>query len=339
MPACITILTLSAAVAHAGVPLGACCNLAAQTCVDDVPDTACTASGESWFEGLACCEIDCVDAAAGFDASGVALWSRIPVEDFPDDPITGPQTRANEMWGYVSPSGREYAILGLERGAAFVDVTDPQCPVIVAYIEGQGINTIWRDMATFGPYAYIVTDGGGVGLQIVDMTNIDAGVVTLVNTTDLGAGFVDAHNVFVNADTGFLYLCIPNLSAGQGLTVVDLTDPVNPTVAGSWIDTAPGVRCHDVQVVTYTQGPNAGREIAFCFAEDDGLKIADVTDKANMFTVATLVYPNTTYTHQGWLTEDRSFLFIGDELDELQDPDLQVATIGPAGENLVRYAI
>lgn len=297
---------------------GACCDTATGNCTDDVLPDGCVGPNEDFLPATRCCELEC-GGDGGFSASGVALLSNIPVEDFPDDPIAGPQTLANEVWGYLSPSGREYAILGLWKGAAFVEVTDPLNPVIVGYVSGGGVNQVWRDMATFGEHAYIVSDGAGIGLQVVDLTGIDGGVIT-DTVTDLGVGYSRAHNVYVNPDSGFLYLCIPNLNGGNGLSVVSLSDPAHPVIAGFWTDTDPGVRCHDVQVVSYTSGPYTGREIAFCFAEDDGIRIVDVTDKANMFRMSSLVYPTTTYTHQGWLSDDRQFLFIGDELDELNNP-------------------
>ncbi len=298
--------------------LGSCCVALSGTCTDGVAAENCAAPGQSFTLFGQCCELECRDPLGPeFDSSGVQLLSRVTLEDFaafngtPGDPHTG-----NEVWGYTSPSGREYALMGTTTGTGFVDLTDPMSPVIVAFINNGGVDTIWRDMDVFGQHAYVVTDGVGVGLQIIDLTNIDAGVVTFVKTTDLGLSFVDAHNVSVNASSGFLYLSIPNLNGGLGLTAVSLADPLNPVVVGTWTDTTPGVRCHDVQVVTYTSGPNAGREIAFCFAEDDGLKIVDVTNKASMFTVSTLAYPTRRYCHQGWATGDGQFVIFNDELDE-----------------------
>ena len=40
----------------------------------------------------------------------------------------------NDCWGYVSPSGREYAIMGFQRGAAVVEVSDPDRPIIIGRI-------------------------------------------------------------------------------------------------------------------------------------------------------------------------------------------------------------
>ncbi len=297
---------------------GACCDLTAGTCTDAVPASSCSGPDQAFNGGSLCCAAECRDPAdTSFAASNVDLLSRVSIEDFatwrgtPGDPHGG-----NEAWGYVSPSGREYAIMGFTTGTGFVDVTVPTAPVIIAFIDGGGVDSVWRDMAISGTHGYIVTDGSGVGMQIVDLADIDNGNVTLVNTSDLGAGFATAHNVYVNPDSGYLYLPLPNLNSRLGLVAVDLTDPINPVVAGTWTDTDPNVRCHDLQVVNYDSGPYAGREIAFCFAEGNGLKIADVSDKNAMFTVSTLTYPAVRYTHQGWLTPDRQYVMFGDELDE-----------------------
>jgi choice-of-anchor B domain-containing protein len=261
--------------------------------------------------------VECRDPAGPeFDALDVNLLSRVTIEDIagfngtPGDPHTG-----NEMWGYTSPLGRRYALVGTTTGTGIVEVTDPRNPVIVAFIAG-GVDVIWRDMAVYRQYLYIVTDGDGVGMQIVDLSDIDNGNATLLGATDLGMGFVDAHNVYVNPDSGFLYLAIPNLNGGNGLTAISLSDPVNPQFAGFWTDTVGDVQCHDVQVISYADGPNAGKEIAFCFAEDDGVKIADVTTKNAMFTISTLTYPTLGYCHQGWLSDDRRYVYFNDELDE-----------------------
>ena len=137
-----------------------------------------------------------------------------------------------------------------------------------------------------------------------------------MRSTDLGLGLSKVHNIDVNPDSGFLYLCIPDIDDGLGLTAVSLADPVNPVRVGNWTDTEPGVRCHNARVVTYTSGPNTGREIAFCFAEEDGLVIIDVTNKETMFKVSVLAYPTRKYCHQGWTTDDKQFVVFDDELDE-----------------------
>ncbi len=257
-------------------------------------------------------------SGGGFTSSGVVLLSHVLPGDFGQN-----ASFANDIWGYVSPSGREYAIIGLSNAVGFVEVTDPVNPVVVGAIRGQ--SSIWRDMKVHGEYCYNVIESTGLGLEVIDLTNIDNGAVALSNRTDLGVGMQTSHNIAYNPDSGFFYLAIPNINGGRGLVAIDASDPINPVIAGSWSGPT-GVKCHDAEIVSYTSGAYAGREIAFCFGEDDGLVIADVTDKSNMFTMGSVIYPNTTYCHQGWLSEDRQFIFVGDEADENNDPDVTTTT-------------
>ena len=73
---------------------------------------------------------------------------------------------------------------------------------------------------------------------------------------------------------------------------------------------------HDAQVVTYTSGPYAGRQIAFGADGAFGLEIFDVTDKSNMFRLSQTPYPNLGYSHQCWLSDDKQYVYLNDELDE-----------------------
>ncbi|MGB0715061.1 MAG: choice-of-anchor B family protein [Phycisphaerae bacterium] len=246
-------------------------------------------------------------ADGGFAASGVSLVNLVPLADFP-----GEQTRGSDIWGYTSPSGRQYALVCFRKGMAVVEVTDPFSPSIVEYIDGGGIDQPWRDVKTYGEYAYVVTDGEGVGLQIVDLSQVDTGVVTLADTTDLGFGMSTAHNIAINEESGFAYLCGGNLASG-GIVAVDLADPLNPVIVGSWDETY----VHDLQVVTYSGGPYDGQEIAFSFNGQSGFYVIDVTDKSLMTTRSSVVYDTLAYSHQGWLTDDRQYVIMNDELDEL----------------------
>ncbi|HZW10358.1 MAG TPA: choice-of-anchor B family protein [Phycisphaerales bacterium] len=247
-------------------------------------------------------------ARGGFDSENVTLHAWIALNQF-----SGGSSRGNDCWGYVSPSGREYAIMGLERGFGFVEVTDPDSPVIVGVIPGPA--STWHDVKVIGHYAYGVSEAGS-GIQVIDMSQIDSGTVTLVRNK-VHQGHSTTHNIAANPESGYLYLCGGNIQNG-GLVAVDTTTPDDPTIVGAWGQ----MYVHDAQIVTYTEGPYAGREIAFCFSGFDsgwsqtGLRIVDVTDKSNMFTISTVSWAGASYSHQGWLSEDRKYLYIDDELDE-----------------------
>ncbi len=243
--------------------------------------------------------------AAGFPSSNMTLLAWLPIPEF------GTHDNGNDCWGYVSPSGREYALMGLSHGTGFVEITNPANPVILDVIAG--IGSLWRDVKVYQHYAYVVTEGGG-GIQIVDMADIDNGNVTLlgtVNTPGTGA----THNVAIDTASGFLYRCG---GGGNGLRIYDLSDPENPTWVASWSERY----VHDVQVHTYTSGPYAGRQVAFASSglnsgwTQTGVDVLDVTDKQNILQLDRLVYANGEYSHQAWLSEDGRYLYHDDELDE-----------------------
>jgi len=251
--------------------------------------------------------------AGMFASSNVTLRAWLsPTEIDPSLTYTCPiECPTADIWGYTSPANRQYAIVGFLTGTAFVEITDPDNPVVVDFVPGGGTSATWRDMKTLDHYCYVVKDGVGIGMQVLDMSDIDNGNVTLVNTVTWGSPGI-AHNIAINAESEFAYLIGANIANQEQLASIDLTDRENPQFAGGWGST----RGHDALVVNWTEGEYAGSEIAFVFSYDEGMHIVDVTDKANMETISTLVYPNVDICHQGWLSDDRRYMFIGDEGDE-----------------------
>lgn len=229
---------------------------------------------------------------------------------FPLNQIDG-SSSGNDCWGYISPSGREYGIMGTSSGTAFFEVSDPANTVLVGWINGN--DSLWRDVKVYGSYCYSVTEGSG-GIQVINMANIDNGTVTLVNTIN-DVGTANSHNVAIDEVSGFLYRCG---GGSEGLRMYSLANPSSPAYVGSWS----ARYVHDAQIVTYTTGPMAGHQIAYCCAGlnggsgDTGLTVVDVTNKANPVVISQVYWPNRAYSHQGWLSEDRQYFYLGDELDE-----------------------
>ena len=214
---------------------------------------------------------------------------------------------ANDCWGYVSPSGREYALTCTFNGTVFVEITDPDNPIIVSSQPGNTTST--RDVKTYQDHAYVVGESGP-GIQVFDLSNIDAGAVVYVGDVTTG-GTSTTHNVAINEESGFLYRC---RGASNGLRIYDLNQSLtNPPFVGSWA----GKTVHDAQVVSYTSGPLSGKEIAFCstgFAKD--LTIVDVTNKANPTVMSSIAWPQNAHGHQGWLDARRKYFYLNDEYDE-----------------------
>ncbi len=145
--------------------------------------------------------------------------------------------RFNDLWGYAT-GGREFAIVGSRAKVHFFEVTDPTNIVEVAAFLPGG-STTWRDMKTYGSYAYAVSDGSNnnEGLHVFNMTHItdpdpvlpgDPPRVSWVR--QITAQFTRSHNIFVEQSTGFLYAVGVN-SGVYNLIIYDLKpDPGNPTL-------------------------------------------------------------------------------------------------------------
>ena len=72
-----------------------------------------------------------VPAAGQYEAENVELFSQVTLQDLGVGYAKG-------CWGYVSSSGREYALIALSAGTGFVEITDPTNPVIVAVMDQSG---------------------------------------------------------------------------------------------------------------------------------------------------------------------------------------------------------
>jgi choice-of-anchor B domain-containing protein len=107
---------------------------------------------------------------------------------------------------------------------------------------------------------------------------------------------------------------------GNGLHMIDINEPKEPTYAGCFQHHG---YVHDTQCVVY-EGPDAryhGHEICFnsnATGQTHRVDIVDVTDKSAPYSIARVGYDNFGYSHQGWLTPDQRFFLHGDELDEMR---------------------
>ena len=272
-------------------------------------------------------QVDCSEGGASvFGCNDVDLVAFVPVSA-----LGGERgTRLNDIWGWTDPeTQREYALVGRMDGTSFVDVTDPANPVVVGNLpRPEGVQgTSWRDMKVYSDHMFVVSDNAGNhGMQVFDLTRLRDYSGTML-TFDEDAHYDrinSAHNIVINQATGFAYAVGSSAggdTCGGGLHMIDIRDPKNPTFAGCFADPNTGSAgtgyTHDAQCVAY-EGPDEehrGKEICFG-ANENALSIADVSDKENPVALSVATYPNTSYTHQGWLTEDQAYFLMGDEMDE-----------------------
>ncbi|MFK7886504.1 MAG: choice-of-anchor B family protein [Gammaproteobacteria bacterium] len=253
----------------------------------------------------------CSGGMAGiYPCNNIDLLSFLPLAD-----IGG--GGGNDIWGWTDPTnGREYAIMGRTSGTSFVDITDAENPVYLGNLPTHTNSSQWRDVKVHNNHAYVVSEAGGHGMQVFDLTqlrNVVNPPQTFTNTAHYGE-FGNAHNIVINEETAFAY-AVGTQTCGQGLHMIDISSPANPVFSGCYSDDG---YTHDAQCVVF-RGPSHrfhhGSELCFN-SNEDTLTIVDVTNKAAPVQLSRLPYPGTGYTHQGWLTEDHRYFLLDDELDE-----------------------
>lgn len=265
----------------------------------------------SMFTGVAMAQTPCSGGSAnGFPCDGYDLMSRIT-------PGQMGASSGNDSWGWVDPQdGTEYAIVCLNNGTAFIDISDPINPVYVGKLPTHTTSTAWRDAKVVNDHAFIVSEAGGHGMQVFDLTRL-RDVTNPPETFDEDAhygGFGSAHNIVANPETGYVFPVGTNDFNG-GPHFINVADPLNPILEGGY---SMADYSHDAQVVNYA-GPDTdytGREIMIGSNENE-IVIVDITDKQNVIEISTIAYANVGYTHQGWFTEDQRYFLLGDEADEI----------------------
>jgi choice-of-anchor B domain-containing protein len=200
------------------------------------------------------------------------------------------------MWGYVAPNGKEYALLGTTTGIAVIDCTNGSAPVERGYFPWA--NSTWREVRTYGTYAYVTTEAAA-GFKVIDLTNPDAPV-------DLGivgaANHGNTHAIGVDLGAGRVYLTGTN----NGLAVYDAAaNPAAPVFVGFAAPSGNSNYFHDIAV---ENGFGYG---AMIYA---GLfRILDVTTWPP--TVLSSVTTPSAFTHNAWPTANGAITVTTDERD------------------------
>jgi len=241
------------------------------------------------------------------------------------------------IFGWTNPTnGHEYAIVGLEDGTAFVEVTNPEVPFYLGFLEGHdGKNSTSRAINTFGNYAYIVANAEDHGMQIFDLTQlstlsnndghfifnetsyfgihfdgtkvIDNDLSIFPSTQDSNEGF--AKNIVINEESSFAYLIGSNNCNG-GLYMLNLTSPLDPVAVGCFSEFE---SIRDAQCVIYDGVDTDYLNSEICFITySTGLGIVDVTEKDNPTVISILEESDFMNINQGRLTKDKRFFIVGD---------------------------
>ena len=212
----------------------------------------------------------------------------------------------NDIWGWADPTGREFALVGVNSGISIVEVTNPTQPVEKHFIPGA--NSTWRDLKTWNNYAYVVHDfaaGPSEGIVIIDLTTIDSSNITYTNfypTVQIDTSiyfYQRAHNIYID-ENGILYVFGSNAGAGGALMFDVDSNATNPVYLGAY----DGSYFHD--------GVARGDTLWGAAVYKGRFEAVNVTSKLNPQMVASQVTPNS-FCHNIWFSDDNQKVFTTDE--------------------------
>ncbi|MCC7303179.1 MAG: choice-of-anchor B family protein [Bacteroidia bacterium] len=210
----------------------------------------------------------------------------------------------SNIWYYVDELGNEYALVGAQNGISIVNVTNPSAPVQVVQLSGP--SSSWREIKTWGNYAYVTTEDGSVGLQIVDLNPLPA-APTVSNvyywTPTINSQTLSTIHA-LHIDAGRVYLYGSNIGVG-GVLIADIsTTPTAPVYLGRWNQNY----VHDGFVRNNK-----------CYAGhiyDGWFSIMDVSNPASIPTAVPTQSTPGNFTHNTWLaTNNDDTIYTTDEVN------------------------
>lgn len=200
-----------------------------------------------------------------------------------------------DVWGYVGPDGREYALVNARRGAGLsvIDVTQPPY-VEVGFVPGNVTNGVGSDVEVYGHYAYVSDDRSPV--QIVDLADPRQPVLAATFEADPGDFSAGVHTLTIDGD----YLYTQGGGGVGGVRIFSLANPLAPQLVGEY---QPHY-VHDILVrgdTLYTMG-----------IYGTGVDIVDLSDRSQPELISRFNYPGSG-VHNACGT-DSGYLFVGDEI-------------------------
>lgn len=214
----------------------------------------------------------------------------------------------NDVWGWVdTANNKEYALVGVQNGLSIVDVTNPNNPIQTNFFSGA--SSTWRDMKTYGNYAYTVHDnynGTSNGIFIVDMTTITNTFPTTytrnptISVNGTSYYMERAHNIYIDEVAGLLFVFGADVGNGGALIFDIATDPTDPALLGVFDD----YYLHD--------GVARGDTLWGAAVLDGFFLPIDITVKNNPTIMATQTTPRN-FTHNIWFSDDNQRVWTTDE--------------------------
>ncbi len=208
-----------------------------------------------------------------------------------------PYPGTSNIWGYVDTTGKEYALVGANDRTSIVDVTNPSQP-IKRFSVPDSVSE-WREIRTWGKFAYVTTEGGG-GIHVIDLSKLPD---TVTYKKYKGDGAMANQIKAIHAlhiDNGKLYLYGGNTQSGKA-KVFSLADPWNPHYLG----TVSQRYVHDGFVRNDT--------MYTCQIYDGLLEIIDARNPQAPVIIASQVTPKQ-FTHNSWMSTNHKVIYTTDEV-------------------------
>ena len=267
-----------------------------------------------------------------YPCQSMSLLSHLSLQD-----LQSTSLRGNDVWGFTDlNTDREYVFMGLERGVAVLDITNPESPEKVAVVTGSP--TTWRDIKVYQrydssekrwrAYAYVTADNVSDFLMVLDLSDLPNGI----ERVNFNSDFTAAHNAYlVNADYTFGLATTaegPQLGIAGGrenggdYRLYALDQPRSPVrSAESTSGYAHDLASFAVRDARKSSQCATGQSGASCQVMSDfnenTVDVWDVTNPLSPQLLSSTSYPNASYVHSGWWTEDGQYLLVHDELDEI----------------------
>lgn len=231
----------------------------------------------------------CTDSFGQAARQNVTLWGQ----------ATPVPYRYSGSWSYVAPGGAEYGLVGGYGGTHVISLGDSTNLRQAGFIAGPQSN--WREITVIGSHAYVVTEGGNVGMQVIDLSPLPDSVRLV---TSFNSRFITGHIIMRDVDVDSPYVYVSGASGTGGVHIINVSNPAQPVQIGLY---DPVYYIHDVHV--------RGNRM-YASALGRGLDIVDISDKTAPVRLYQIQYP-AAFTHSAWTTDDHKFLFVTDERDGL----------------------
>lgn len=207
-------------------------------------------------------------------------------------------TLLSDVTGYADQAGNEYAIVSTKTGVSIVDLSIPEEPTELFFLEG--LDNDYRDTKIWNGYAYSVNDAGG-GLEIINLNSLPFEPTSINWIGDDTLILENAHNIVMSGD-GYMFLL--GYNATGGALILDLNNsPTNPEIVGVYNDGY-------IDDAVYIDNKLWAAQIF-----DGVLTVIDCTDKSNPIPIFTQDTPCAN-THGVGVQDSIWYMYTTDEVPD-----------------------